>query len=791
MSQNWKSLVEVELYLDSIDRPSKLSKLFSLSRFWNSAIYPESYKASERWEAIAVLSEYGNRMLEILHNLDAKATTSDKLLQLFVSFYHHDLFFDYEKCDIDGIVDLLSAEIRQFHIQIPHRFGRRLYDRFHEMDIHGRTDHLPPEHVTKLISGTPQGVYQMDVFVSGPLGIIKSSDVRFFPPSVQLPLWHCSDTGCGALHSVELLQFDDTPPKIAEHFDDVLESQFGKPSEWFAPLMMMHREDKYEYGRYLSDIPLAIGDCLFGVERSSLVEQMLKSSNSTAMREIIERVKGRDFSSGSPSDVASKLDEEEQLQLLCIATDHQLQENIDALIFQRKIRIGLGEIRETKTSSYLVSHFDTGTEFGFLGVRSTDVNPILKLTTLILSAYTESKSLPDLAWRLHSNPDQNIKSALIEHFGKFDTAKIVTDIIFPSRDVTSFICKEVGLKVPQGEFGVDFSNQLLWKLGFNPPIFPDYCARFHARIQDFENILLGLEAISGEDDREKARSAGVNLFVSLEEFIEILVSYNSWLLGADHFKDTNFVYNFLEACAIVPSILGKSISNDNVDFSWVQAGGNTLGCSMQYFSALIEWIKNLEKGVGRESLLRPDSDLPHFADNPNYTFPFRHTQLWADAELHSIRKIGRELGEIYRLLAQSNLAKIRNGLDHKRDEENFPSIDEMLSCSVRLKQALEQAEARRYFPNEHWLVIKRQTHAGFFEFEFTDYRGRIIRLNGPNVASGMRSATFGTPMLICPGNLIGVSNSEMILNIKQKSIYSDYWANYPKRRIVPPESKRD
>ena len=790
MKKTWKSAVEVSSLLDTLGNPPNLSEIFSLSRFWSSALYPENYKASERWDEIVTLTDYGDEASKLLHDNFPNLPAWELKLRLLICLYHHELYIDHEASDVQAIANLLSTELRQHRIQLPYRFGRLLYDRFHDMDVHGRTDHLPPELVAKLVNGTPQGVYQMDVFVSGPLGIIKSEDKRYFPPSTNLPLWHCSDTGCGALHSVECIQFDGSPPHDSRRFDDIVELQFGKPSEWFAPLMMMHRGEDYEFGRPFSDIPLVIGDCFFGVERSILVENLLRSRLSTAIREIISTAKGSGFLTGSPSEISSKLSEEEHLQILCLATDANLRDITDTLIHQKKIKLGRGENRGTKETSFFASHFDTDTEVGVLGLRSVNINPILKLTSLILSAYTESNSLSDLEWRLHTKTEQNIKSALVEYIGKSEPKKVISDVVFPSRDVTAYICSKVGLPVSHTEFSEDFSNHLLWKLGFNPPIFSDFCSRFHARIQEFETILLSLESIVGEDDREKIRSAGVNLFVSLEEFIETLVSYSSWTLGSDHFENTDFIYNSQEARALVPTLLGATQNSAGADFTWSTNGGNTLGCSLTYLNALVTWLLALDK-ADRESLLRPEVDLPHYAGNPNFMFPFRHVQLWADSEIQNIRSYGRELSEIARLLAQSNLAKIRNGLDHKRDEENFPTLDEMLGCSARIRQALEKSEARRYYPNEYWLISKHESQANFYEYELVDYRQRILRLNGPNMASGMKAAKFGQPLLIAPGNLIGVSNAEIIFRCSYKNAYSDYWVNYPKRRSVPPEDKRD
>ena len=56
---------------------------------------------------------------------------------------------------------------------------------------------------------------------------------------------------------------------------------------------------------------------------------------------------------------------------------------------------------------------------------------------------------------------------------------------------------------------------------------------------------------------------------------------------------------------------------------------------------------------------------------------------------------------------------------------------------------------------------------------------------GPPVVSGLPKPEFSHPVLIAPGNLLGEPIAELRFDIRERSAYSDYWANYPRRRKIP------
>jgi len=200
----WKSSSELDAVVSSLPNISGLKTLYGLSVFWRRVIGSADYKASEEWNAVLRLTHQGEATLKELRFLLTGFEEPDVLLAFFEIFSYHDIFFDHERSDSTGIRQILERELREERVRLPYQFGRVLYDRFNDTYWGTRPEHLMGPEVEQLLQGTPIGVSQLGRLISGPLGIIDSEETRFVPPTRNLPLWHCSDTGCSAVHVVHL-----------------------------------------------------------------------------------------------------------------------------------------------------------------------------------------------------------------------------------------------------------------------------------------------------------------------------------------------------------------------------------------------------------------------------------------------------------------------------------------------------------------------------------------------------------------------------------------------------------
>jgi hypothetical protein len=783
----WKSSVEINRLIDGFEEIDRLTDVHALSTYWGNAVFPKDYCADPEWPNIVALSSEGEQVFEEHKQLISGAQPSDLLLALFRILAHHDLLIDWKRSDIHAITLLLERELLAEKIRLPFRFGRVLYDRFNDVYHSNRTDHLVPDDTRQLLEGTPQGVYQLNRYVSGPLGILEADEPRWIPPGLALPLWHCSDTGCSALHNVYLMPSEIPVRQAFQTLNQNLMAKYGPPSEWQFVLDRLHCRNGWITGRPYYDLPVVIGDCFLDEERTKLLVAALMGPHSELLRKALSRSpRKKSDGSGPAAELASRLSPAAQLELLMLMSDAALIELLDSCIDNQILKIPLGEVRSAKLRPPTIRHRDSRTEVSSLGVRSPRENPIVHLSATVWRAYEHCGLMTELEWRVHGDSGRPLKETFVAFIRDRGPLEALKELVLASGAVTQAVCADLETSIahasPHQPIGPE---RLLWKLGFDPMQFDDSIRRFRSRLKDFNECVLETTPVQTEDDREKIRSIGVNLFVSVEDFLDRLISFNVWLLASDHFLETKYWFDISKARYVVPMILGDQLDIGSTKVTWSVQGENSLGVLFRYLSESVKWMESLDE-VNRDQLLRPDEDLPHFAEDRYRPFPFRHKQLWADTDVSGLRNYREGYRSIARLLEQANVAEVRNGLDHYREGHNFPGSDALLACVARLQQTLELADVHRFFPKAFWLHRWTEDRFGMTQYECLDYANRMVQLYGPLLVSGLPKPDSDTPMLIAPGNLLGLPHSTLGFHLREKSKYSTYWDEYPRKRQVPP-----
>lgn len=784
---HWRSVVELEDYIQALPETDKLDRLHAISFLFRYCVFSSGYEAAPRLADLIHLTESGKEVVQGSEQL-RDMRTEDVLLAMLGLLTHRDVLVDWRTTNIDGLCRAFEAEFLADRIRLPYRHGRLLYDRFNDLSDSGHTNFLPSPDVWRLLDGTPVGVFQIEDLITGPLGLIHSSQSRFVPPTLKLPLWHCSDTGCQSLHSVGLI-----PPQIAvvQAYDILgreLQNQFGPASEWESILWRRHIKPDQERERRFFDVPLLIGDCIIGTERTALLHYVLQTQDGSVIRKVLAAKKSLKPLSSLPSDtLGSRLSTEEQLQVLLLAGDEALGRAIDACVLAKTIRVPLSEIRRPRAVPPSRS-FDRKSELSSLGIRMAYENPFVQLVTSIWKAYADSELQNELQWRLGTESPENSQTALCDYVREYGPAAAISNLVLSSRPVSELICNRIGLAVDDVKNkAASCVPRLLWKFGFDIPRFDEFFERFRSRIEKFHEVALASDPSLGENDRERIRSESANLFVSVEEFLDSLISYNVWLLAADHFLEApKFAYRIGQARRSVRDNLGECLVTDGIELRWDSNGKNTLGVLLRYLAESVAWMSRLST-ENRDTHLRPEADLPDFIEHTDRIFPFRHTQLWADADPRILQLHIQGFERICKLLGQTSLAGVRNGLEHKRDELDFPSLDSILACVARLREAVELSDSLRYFPKTFWLFERTTDRFGAITLRFRDYRDKMLVLYAPSIATGRAPSQFETPMIIAPHNLIGLPNATLLFRAHGHSIYSDYWTGYPRRRRVPPK----
>lgn len=472
------------------------------------------------------------------------------------------------------------------------------------------------------------------------------------------------------------------------------------------------------------------------------------------------------------------------MQLLLLLPDRTLTSLIDDGVLSKTIKIPLGETREL---SYQTDRHasDAGSQLSALGIRSNRLDAAINLTSTVWHAYQRLGLTNELEWRVRGDASKSPYEAFVAFVRNRGPADSIRELVLSSVALTKAVCEDVDVPVNRASAADNLAvDHMLWKFGFNPMQFDDSITRFKRRLSDFNQAILANTPIEAEDARGRVRAVGVNVFVSLEEVLDRLISYNVWLLSSDHFVSTKFKYSSVRARRAVPLVLGQSLSSGGTSLSWNPDGENPLGTLLRYLRAATDWIQSLP-GKDRDSLRRSEQDLPHFAGDKHVMFPFRHVTLWADADLGELQRHVDLFGRIVKLIEECEPANLRNGLDHFREAERFPSADKLLACVVRLGQSLELADDHRFLPKVFWLSSVKENRFGATEYDLCDYAGRLAVGYGPPLVSGLPPVSYESACLLAPGNLLGVPNATLFFHLREPSEFSAYWQDYPRRPTIP------
>ncbi len=777
---SWRSTAETIPLVMSFT--NDIDGLWSVARFLTSAFYRETFEPSAEWASTIHLSAHGEAALALIQREVKNAPNHLVKFFLFRRFYQEELLIDCERTNAKEVESLLSSIWDTSEAKWPYIFGTELYNKFNHTYGGNRTGSLEASDVSVLLENTPHGIFQVGTLLSGPMGFLHSEQQRFTPPLLKMPLWHCSDVGCGALHTVEARQFNSPLTAFLRDASRTLSDHFGPRSEWGRALDKLVKGELSASGRLYADMPAIVCDCIAGTEIRTLSDRALRSAAGSRVRNLIAT---RRSSTGSPADVVSSLQPSECQQMLLLLKDFDLVTFLDELIARGQIEIPPTEVRSART--YVSTEYnDHKTHLSSLGVRTNFHPPMIRLQGEIWQAYSSINGLAELEWKICRTRGESsgLRIALMNYIVQNGPEETVQNLIFSSQLVHEQIEEKLQFKFMKGETEKESARKLLWKFGFSIPRYGSDQELLRNRMADFKSATLRMPLRPSEEDRAAVRSVGVNLFVSVEGFLEDLIAFNVWLITSDHFIDTRFKYEKTKALGAVSKYLDDFTGSGEARTSWNVSGANTLGILLAYLAALRNWLET-RRTAESSSLKRESKDLPHYFEDPLWSFPFRHRELWADVPKEVLEEYIALIDNIHRQAVQADLPSVRNGLDHKRSDAEFPTADKMLACVSRLEEMFDLADHRSLIPKLVWETRSENDSSGNATAYLRDYKGDTIVMSGPAPTPNMRVAGFGVPYIAAPLNFLSLPNAHILFGVLEKSAYSDYWSGYPIRRFIP------
>ncbi|SEL11710.1 hypothetical protein SAMN05216382_1526 [Sphingomonas palmae] len=774
----WKNSVTLRKQLDewTDDNIASLASLYNVSLIFGGLLWSDDVNTLNEIADCISLTPYAEGVWQSCP-IDVTASPYLAKLAFFQSFYHTDLFVDVIATDFKRIREIVDASIKGKIARSPSRFGRSLYDRYNSMFDMLRADHLSVSDTERLLNSTDQGVYQYGNDVLGPLGLLNSPETRNFRASRSLPLWHCDNVGCNHLHDVSLSDHQGQLRQVINQIDSYCDRVMGPPSHWSAAISM--KSDEYiddDYG----DLFIIIQEQFSKEERIALLSELLDRPDPKELLWPIIKSSFKKTEYQKPrSDFLAAISSEHINHLILVNDNIDLIFSIDSLIKIDAIIVPSTEVRRARTNH---SSLSSRCEISSLGIRSAGINPIIKTAQIVWEAYDENGSLSELSWRALKAAGPATPGTVLQYLNAKSPKEAISDLVLCSSEISQYIMNSLIIELYDDETNDALSDRILWKLGFDVPRYGREHSNLLRNLDLFRDVLIEQSGPLDEIAREKIRSSGVNLFVHLENFLENLISYNVWLFSNDHYNDS-FIYKYRLALECVPKVIGPI-----GDTSWNPLGGNTLGVLLSYLSASLTWMEGLLKSDPL-AIKRPDEDYPHYSHADDKLFPFHYTEFWGNSDKTELARYIDAYKDATNSFLRSGLAAVRNGIDHYRAPERFPTVESMLLCEMKLRQAVFSTDVKGIYPKTWWMNNRLYDSNGRYEETLFDQSGKITKLSYPTVLKGIREITFGEAAIIPHGNLIGQSNSSIVFVVREESHASKMWDNYPARK--GPEPKFD
>jgi len=752
----------------------KLLELLSLVAILRECIIENNYKPSEKLTSAITLNDAGTKLMTQLITKESVNARDAKLLTL-LALVHIDPFVDIAGIDLERLREAISDEMLSGALKYPEIFGRTLYDRAAIMFREER-EYLNHEDTLKLLDDTSQGVYQSGHYLLGPFGIFRRDFHRRLGPTTSIPLQHCADSGCAAVHRVQLstsIEAGVNRSRPALH--KVLELMSEEPSEWNGFISDLSELDSNSYE--LSDsatLAHLIGDAFSDHELIALIVY-----SSTHGRGALQEAVRAFGLQGRVDEIAVDLERGQALQLLFMLDDDELARLVDGAVRESIIIIPKDEVRRPKINGRARSSaWGLRSQVSRLGTRQVGSDralPVLRLSALARSLFDigSNEEMEDLAWILRAAIGDTSHEKLEEFLRVTEPAEIIEVLILSRKASATKVCNV--LRIPMDQDDQMLRDSILWKLGFPLPRSRDFRDEYwflHDRLES----LAKTANVDITSTAAGLRATASDYFVSLEHFLFDALSFATWALLYDHF-DSDEPFVFFEDVAVQFTI---ETLNESVQ---IEDDGLALSAE-PLLSQLVEGFTRLSKKLdslrsAEASYLRSESGFPKFSSKTDLQkFPFLHTHPYLDLVPDSQLNLVRVIAEVGSGLGQSGIMTARNGLLHSK--QVVPTIGEVTEALDRSRKALDQLESIGCVRNTYALSI---AHSDAWGRVTTTLRSmnRSISFSSPSAYEWVRLPALSRPHYLVQGAVFAAPNEMLRFAEGFTSEYQDYWAKFPVR----------
>ncbi|MFC4785223.1 hypothetical protein ACT8ZV_12140 [Nocardioides sp. MAHUQ-72] len=757
--------------------------------FLRGSILKEKYKVADDLGRIVHLTEHGN---QVMNKLISKhdANPKDARLLCLIQLIHREPLVDLDKTKVEDLRAWVDQQVRGRDLLFPFIAGRDLYDRAAELFEEAR-DSLSHADTLKLLDGLPIGVFQSGPFVSGPYGLLRSPERRWFAPVKTVPMYHCSELTCGAVHRCQLSS-DYTAP-INEHWatlEQVLDSFGSDESEWGELLEQVGGTEGSRFDDRSSEpLILVLTDLLADDELRTLLSDVLDNS-AGSLRALVEPL----GLVGRADDIAEQQGRAQLIQLLLLVPNDLLLTRLDKLIVKGgqpgqtgpAIHVEAGEVRRLMSNRGMgYGTFGTYPEISPFGVRFTSDDFALgpmRLKRLVEALYgmDDHGEIDELQWQLRHVEGDDPHEQLEEFVRSAAPDDVVARLILARRTNQILACEKLGLDYEDFNDDAVFVEAILWKLGFYHQELLDPNREFwehHGRLKRYAQTA----GVGARVDAGELRSRAVNYFVELERLLDDTLAFATWALISDHqAAERAFAYEpSAERTRSFDRLNEQEARREAGDEVIRLAEANTLYPLIRGFGILADLLERLQ---GEAAEHRRDlGDYPRYAASTTLkSFPFAHTVPFLDLLPKARERIIESLRHVRSTLESAAVHEVRNDYMHYRASAmDLPRLDNSLEAAQR---AVGRLEADGLCRTMFGLASNTGDAWDRRIFTLRSAKGREVAFARPgafdwNLMPGLRGIQY-----IVPAAVFARPNEMLRFRPVFRTPYAAYWDDFPKPR---------
>jgi hypothetical protein len=508
--------VPEDAFVDALD-PDLAERFLdccALGVFLSRSVAQEGWSPPEVFATEIRLSQSGMYAKAQVEAAESSLSDADIIGASLIGLGSEELYFDLETLNVSALICALSTEIIERRIVPPWIFGDHAIDEVLAL-TQGAPRRLNVDETRAVSAACPIGVWQFGALVIGPFGLLRSTTIRDLPPRLTIGPIPCSDPGCSALHMARLAGVT-----CAVHRTEITLARIANQEQW-------QRRRDYAVGdttRHMDDysannLSLTLANVLSEHEIRTLLAALIDQPGSDVRRAAKGVAQLGNLFRASGHDVVSGLDVPSMTQLLMLASDETICEELERLLDNGSVIIPPTEVRRLphQPQNFRTGTFNIDTQLSARGVRfvpSHDLS-VLRLTRLVRAANTEPRDVEDLEWHLGLVDLEKAVTDPLDAYVRSEAPAIVLDrLVMQGRERLQRAYEHLRY----GHFAMPTTpdelshvrDRMLWKLGFSLPSHPSMMPTFWIRIASMRSVT-DREEPWDERQREVLRSEAVNL----------------------------------------------------------------------------------------------------------------------------------------------------------------------------------------------------------------------------------------------------------------------------------------